>query len=465
MKPTREMPLMFNGLKQPVHFLGIAGYGMSGLAELCLKHGLDVSGSDIRANQITEKLSQLGATVYNGHAPYQVAKAGTIIVSSAIEENNPELLAAKKLGLDILHRSDLLAASFKGKKAITVAGTHGKTTTTAMIGYMLEQYGLDPTIICGGTMNKYESTVVAGSGEYVVAEADESDGSFLKYQPFLAVITNIDYDHMEYFKTKEGLTGAFLKYAKATHKDGSVIAGWDSVLVRDIFSGYPASKLAFGFLLGSEVRAMNFQCIEGKSTYAAVVERDKLECELNMIGRHNVQNALCCLAVARALGLNLKKAADILKSFPGVKRRQELIHDSENLTIFDDYAHNPGKISALVSSIKESWKQKHLIVAFQPHRYSRLDTMYDDMIASVSSADHVYVLPVFTAGETTDKDYSAERLARDISARSGKPAYPCTGIADATQKISANLRPLSIVLTVGAGDVTAVAENLRRQLS
>lgn len=455
---------MFNGLKQPVHFLGIAGYGMSGLAELCLKHGVIVSGSDLRANQITEKLTQLGATVFVGHSADQVAKAGTVVVSSAIDQNNPELLAAKKLGLTILHRSELLAITFKGKKAITVAGTHGKTTTTAMIGYMLEQYGLDPTVICGGTMNKYGSTVIVGSGDFVVAEADESDGSFLKYQPFLAVITNIDYDHMEYFKTKEGLTSAFLKYARATHKDGTVIAGWDSVLVRDVFSGYPGSKLAYGFLLGSEVRAMNYQCTEGKSTFSAVVERDKLDSELNMIGRHNVQNALCCLAVARALGLNLKKAAEILKSFPGVKRRQELIFSSENLTIFDDYAHNPGKISALVSSIKESWKTKHLIVAFQPHRYSRLDTMYDDMIASVACADHIYVLPVFTAGETTDRDYSAGRLAADITAHSGKPATPCSGIDDATQQISANLRPRSIVLTVGAGDVTSVAENLRRQI-
>jgi UDP-N-acetylmuramate--alanine ligase len=453
---------MFSGLRQPVHFIGIAGYGMSGLAELCLSHGLSVSGSDLRSNPMTEKLAAKGAKIFLGHEASQVKGAGTVVLSSAIDDQNPEVAAAKASGADIIHRSDLLAQSFKGKKAITVAGTHGKTTTTAMLGYMLEKYGLSPTIICGGVMNEYKSTVFVGQGDFVVAEADESDGSFLKYQPFISVITNVDFDHMEYFKDRDGLCKAFLKYAKATHKDGTAVVGWDSPLVRDLISsGFTGAKLAYGFLIGSEVRAFNFSCKEGVSTFSAVIEKDKMECQINMIGRHNVQNALCCLGVARALGLDLKKAAAIIKDFPGVKRRQEAILKTDNVTIFDDYAHNPGKISALVNSIRDSWQDKHLIVAFQPHRFSRLDTMYDEMIASVAAADEVFVLPVYAAGEVTTKDYSAERLAREIQLRSGKKAYPCTGIADATSKIEKAIKPGSIVVTVGAGDVTSIAEHLR----
>jgi UDP-N-acetylmuramate--alanine ligase len=452
---------MFSGLKQPVHFIGIAGYGMSGLAELCLSHGVSISGSDLRSNPMTERLAAKGAMIYLGHEANQVKGVGTVVLSSAIDSQNPEIAAAKAAGADIIHRSDLLAQSFKGKKAITVAGTHGKTTTTAMLGYMLEKYGLSPTIICGGVMNQYKSTVFAGDGDFVVAEADESDGSFLKYQPFISVITNVDFDHMEYFKDREGLCKAFLKYAKATHKDGTAIVGWDSPLVRELMTNFANSKLAYGFLLGSEVRAFNFSSKEGVSNFSAVIEKDKMECQIDMIGRHNVQNALCCLSVARALGLDLKKAAAIIKDFPGVKRRQEVILKTDKVTILDDYAHNPGKISALVNSIRDSWKTKHLIVAFQPHRYSRLDTMYDDMIGSVSAADEVFVLPVYAAGETTTKDYSAERLARDIQVRSGKKAYPCTSIDDATKKIELAIKTDTIVVTVGAGDVTSIAEHLR----
>jgi len=456
---------MFSGLRQPIHFIGIAGYGMSGLAELCLSHGLAVSGSDLRSNPMTEKLTAKGAQIYLGHLADQVKHAGTVVISSAIEAHNLELAAAKAAGVEILHRSELLAQSFKGKKAITVAGTHGKTTTTAMLGYMLEKYGLSPTIICGGVMNQYQSTVHVGEGDYIVAEADESDGSFLKYQPFISIITNIDFDHMEYFKDQDGLLKAFLKYAKATHKDGTVVAGWDSALVRDLMTNFTGVKLAYGFLLGSEVRAFNFSCKEGVSAFSAVVERDKLDCHINMIGRHNVQNALCCLAIARTLGLDLKKASSIIRDFPGVKRRQEVILKTDNVTIFDDYAHNPGKISALVNSIRESWQHRHLIVAFQPHRFSRLDTMYEEMIGSVGAADEVFVLPVYAAGEITTKDYSPERLAKDIQSRSGKKAYPCSSIDDATRKIEKAIKPGSIVVTVGAGDVSSIADHLHQTQS
>lgn len=463
MKPTPEMP-MFQGLKDPVHFVGIAGYGMSGLAELCLKNRLKVSGSDLRKNDITNHLEKLGATVFQGHAAANVSAAGTVVYTSAVDKGNPELAAAENAGTSLLHRSDLLALAMKGRKAITVAGTHGKTTTTAMIGFMLERYGLDPVIICGGTMNAYGSTVYCGKGDFVVAEADESDGSFLKYQPFLSVTTNIDFDHMEYFKNKDGLAKAFLSYSRATHKDGMAIVGWDSALTREIMSEFTGPKLAYGFLIGSEVRAIGFQCSEGVSTFKAIVERDQIDCRINMIGKHNVQNALCCLAVARALGLDLKKAAAILTEFPGVKRRQEVVFKSEKVTIFDDYAHNPGKISALVSSIKDSWKSKKLLVAFQPHRFSRLDTMYDEMIGSVAAADQIFVLPVYAAGESTDKDYSSKRLAADIANRSGKPAHACADIKDAARQILQAITPGSVVLTVGAGDVNAIVGELRKEL-
>jgi UDP-N-acetylmuramate--alanine ligase len=331
-----------------------------------------------------------------------------------------------------------------------------------MITYMLDQLGLDPSAAIGGTMRQYGSAARAGKGEYFVAEADESDGSFLKYRPFVGVLTNVAPDHMEFFKDEARLLQAFKDYLERIDpEEGVAVIGWDNAMSRQVGSAYTKNRLTYGFLLGSEVRAFDYQSSHGESTFAAIVEKDRVACRLNMMGRHNVQNALCSLAVARALGLDVKQAAAALAAFPGVDRRMALVHAEKDLKIFDDYAHNPGKIAAGVQTLKEAFPESKLHVVFQAHRYSRLETMYDDMLGSVEGADFVHVVPVYAAGEATDQDFSPGRLAQDLKQNLGVNALACKTLADAVQSVREHLRRPAVILTVGAGDVHKVATTLK----
>jgi UDP-N-acetylmuramate--alanine ligase len=457
--------------KPPLHFIGIGGSGMAALAELALHAGVAVQGSDQKDSEVLAKLRALGACIKHSHTAASLGDAATVVYSSAIKEDNVELQAARSKNLNILHRSDYLAWLMKDKSSITVAGTHGKTTTSAMIAHVLEALGQDPTVAIGGTMRRIASAARFGHGPHFVAEADESDGTFLKYKPFIGVLTNIDSDHMEFFKNQSTLEKAFTDYLRNIDADdGCAVVGWDNATSRRIGSEYQRRRLTYGFLIGSEIRAVSYTAKAGESLFNAVIEKDILSCRLKIPGRHNVMNALCALAVVRALELNVKQAAEALATFPGVGRRMELIHEEAGLKIFDDYAHNPGKIAALLMSIREAWPKANLHVVFQAHRYSRLETMYDEMLGAVDSADFVYVVPVFSAGETTEGDFSSEKLAASIRARpllneKRRVVIACTSLAAATNAVREYLRSSAatpaVVLTVGAGDVYKVAEELR----
>lgn len=457
---------MRESLEGPIHFVGIGGSGMAGLAELALAEGFPVQGSDVKASPGTDRLKSLGARVVLDHQEGGLGGARTVVYSSAIKPTNVELQAARLKQLRVLHRSEFLAYLMAEKKAVTVAGTHGKSTSSAMIAYMLERLGLDPSAAIGGTMRAFDSAARAGKGEYFVAEADESDGSFLKYRPFIGVLTNVAPDHMEFFKDETRLVQAFRDYlGRIDPEEGVAIIGWDNPLSRQIGAEYTKSRLTYGFLLGSEVRALDYRSAHGETTFSAVVERDRVEVRLPMMGRHNAQNALCSLAVARALGLDVKDAAAALSSFPGVDRRMALVHAEEGLKVFDDYAHNPGKIKACVQTLKEAFPESELHVVFQAHRFSRLETMYDDMLSSVEDADFVHVVPVYAAGETTASDFSPARLAGDLNLRIGVKAFPCKALTDAVPSLREHLKRPAVILTVGAGDVTQVAANLKDGLA
>jgi UDP-N-acetylmuramate--alanine ligase len=451
-------------LDDPVHFVGIGGSGMAGLAELAVRRGLKVQGTDLKDSPILARLRELGCTVSLAHTAEAVAGARTIVYSSAIDQANVELAHAKDKGLALLHRSECLARLMSGHKAVTVAGTHGKSTTSTMIAQVLDALGQDPTAVVGGTMLAYGSALRAGSGEYFVAEADESDGSFLKYRPFVGIITNVDLDHMEFFKNQATLEGTFRNYLQTIDPEGYAVIGWDSPLARQVGGNYTGQRLTYGFLLGSEVRAFDYQHAQGESTFTAIVERDRIAVRLKALGKHNVQNALCSLAVCRALGLDVKKAAAALAEFKGVDRRMTRVAEQPDVLVVDDYAHNPGKIAACVVSLKEAWPDRSLHVVFQPHRYSRLSTMYDDMLGSVRGADVVHVVPVYAAGERTKDDFSPERLARDLARLTGAKAYACNSLDDAVTSVERTLVRPAVVLTVGAGDVWKVAATLKDSL-
>jgi UDP-N-acetylmuramate--alanine ligase len=445
----------------PIHFIGIGGSGMSALAELAIKGGLKVTGSDNSETATIKKLVTLGIPISPLHAADNITGAKTVVFSTAIPQDNPELLAAKKQGLQVIHRADFLAALMEGKQAITVAGTHGKTTTSAMITYVLEQLGVDPIAAIGGRMRAVGSSARFGSGSLFVAEADESDGSFLKYDPYLAILTNIEADHMDFFSSQENLEETFLQYLNKLDEDGVAIIGWDNPTSRRIGQQFAGNRLTYGFLIGSEVRGINYRIEKEEVHFSAVVERDLVDVRLKMFGKHNVSNALCALATVRALEFDVNKAAQALAEFPGVDRRLAPIFANKNLRIYDDYAHNPGKVAACIESIKEALPNHHIHAVYQAHRYSRLETMYEEMLGALEDAEFVHVLPVFAAGETTDKDFSPKKLAQDINIRGGVKALACNNFKDAVDSVRKHLTSPAVVLTIGAGDVWQVGHLLK----
>jgi len=452
-------------LKDPIFFVGIGGCGMSALAELAKARGLDVRGSDKAAGATIDKLKKIGIPIASDHSASSVKDVKTVVYSTAIPKDNPELRAAKEAGIPILHRSEMLAELMSGHQAITIAGTHGKTTTSAMIAHVFDSLGLDPTVALGGRMRRYGSPSRFGKGDLFVAEADESDGSFLRYKPYVAVLTNVAPDHMDFFKTDEELAKAFLSYLNNTDADGSVVLGWDNAVVRDIGHRTERTKLTYGFVIGCDVRGLDYSCKGGETIFRAVVERDVVTCRLPAFGKHNIQNALCAIAVARALELNVSKAAEALSDFSGVERRMATIHNKNNVTILDDYAHNPGKIAACISGIKEAWPERTLHVIYQAHRFSRLETMFDSMLDALEGADHVYVVPVYSAGEQTSQDFSPARLASEMRKRSSRSTIACASFQEAVDSVKNMLSSPAIVLTVGAGDVWKIGEQLREDLA
>lgn len=449
----------------PVHFVGIGGSGMAGLAELALARGLKVQGSDAKDSPVLARLRELGANVRTGHGDgRELGDAKTVVLSSAIPRDNAERKTAEERGLTILHRSEFLAALMLGTRPITIAGTHGKSTTTAMIAHVLEDLGCDPTVSLGGTMLRYGSAAKAGKSDLFIAEADESDGSFLNYRPYVGVITNVAPDHMDFYKDEAALIRSFERYLAQIDEEGTAVIGWDNPMSREIGSRYEKNRLTYGFLIGSEVRAIDYKLSKGEVSFSAIVERDRVPVRLRAFGRHNAQNALCALAVCRVLELDVKKAAASLEGFTGVDRRMTLVHEQPGVVVYDDYAHNPGKISACIVSLKEAWPDRKLHVVYQAHRFSRLETMYDDMLKAVSGADLVHVVPVYSAGESTTRDFSPEKLARDMEPRAGVKALPCSSLDAAVRSVVTRLDKPAVVLTVGAGDVWTVARDLKDAL-
>lgn len=425
---------------------------MRPLAEIAHSRGYEVSGSDQTRSANIARLESRGLRIGIGHSAENLPPLPCqIIISSAIKGDNPELLEAQRLNYPILHRSDLLATLMQGKKAICVSGTHGKTSTTAMLAYMLHAMNLAPSAAIGGEILGLEAASFSGDGPYFVAECDESDGTFVKYDPYISIVTNIDLDHLDHHKDINGLKAAFLAFLSKTDPEGSAVLGWDNPLVQEIAQQFHGTRLTFGTRIGSEVRGKNFRNQGRSFQYEAIVERDMIKGTINLVGRHNLQNLLCCLAVARALDLDVAACAKALESYPGVGRRFSLMGEVGSTKIYDDYAHNPGKIRSCIEGAREAFPSDRLLVIFQPHRYSRLETMYNEFMSSFAAADEIFVLPVYAAGETSTHDFSVARLAADLEAASGRKALPYEPSLLAA-RLSGNQRP-TVLVTIGAGDV------------
>ena len=444
---------------QHIHFVGIGGSGMSGIAEVLLTLGYKVSGSDLKESHVTQRLKKLGARIAIGHEASNIEGAQVVVTSTAVAPVNPEVLAARELGIPVIPRIEMLAEIARLKYTIAVAGTHGKTTTTSMVAEVLQAGGLDPTVIVGGRLKRLDSGAKLGKGDFLVAEADESDGSFLKLSPTLAIITNIDNDHLDYWGSFDRVCDGFVQYAGRVPFYGCVIACLDDLHVRNQLPRLTRRVVTYGIETAAQVRASNVQVdAEGTSFDVSVEGKRFGTLRMQVPGRHNVLNALAATVVGLELGISFEKIAEGLAAFEGVGRRMELKGERDGIRIIDDYGHHPTEIRATLSALRERYPDNRLVVLFQPHRFTRTQSLWNEFAQSFDHADQVYILDIYPAGEAPIAGVSSELILEPLK-KTHKAAFALPSPVDLS-KLSQELRAGDIVLTLGAGDVWKVGEQL-----
>ena len=443
-----------------LHFIGIGGSGMSALAELASLRGKIVTGSDTQYSTNTERLRTLGIEIDLEQSGRLIRPGKNVVVSSAIAKSNVELRRSMELGLAIMHRSDVLKWLMEGFKVISVAGTHGKTTTSALIAHVLQDLGHDPTAAIGGVLKGIGSNVMHGKGPWFVAELDESDGSHTKFTPFIGVLTNVDQDHLDFYKHESAIHQSFSKHLNNIDSDGAAVICWDDKGSRILGSSYEGNRITYGFRLGAEVRCLSYETRGGSTLFRAIVDKDQLQATLPLMGRHNVLNALACLSVVNTLGFDVERASEALASYQGVERRMSLVFAGPEIRVYDDYAHNPGKITACLDALKDSWPDHTIHAIYQAHRYSRLETMFEATVSAFSKADCVTVLPVYAAGEEASRAFDPKNLAKEITRASKVIARPADCLEDCAQDLVESWDGPTIFITIGAGDVWKVSQRM-----
>ncbi len=469
--PFQQMPFEIG----PIHFVGIGGSGMSGIAEVMLNLGYQVQGSDIRDSDIVKRLKHLGATVFIGQKSDQVHGAGALVVSTAIGQDNVELVEARALAIPVVRRAEMLAELMRLKWAVAVGGTHGKTTTTSMVAALLDGGGLDPTVINGGIINAYGANAKLGAGKWMVVEADESDGSFLKLFPTVAVVTNIDPEHMEHYGHFDHLRAAFDKFVENLPFYGFAVLCIDHPEVQALVSRVTDRRvITYGFNAQADIRIENLR-YENANAVFDVVFRSRGEeagnrwsdLVLPMAGNHNAQNALAAIAVACELGISQAQVRAGLKGFGGVKRRFSHVGSWNGVSIIDDYAHHPVEIAAVLKAARQvcptSSKGK-IYAVVQPHRYSRLQDLFDEFCTCFNDADGVYVTDVYEAGETPIDGINGPALVDGLRRHGHKNASSVERNTLA-RVLKPVLAPGDYVLYLGAGDITVWAAELAEKLA
>ena len=444
----------------PIHFVGIGGIGMSGIAELLLNLGYRVSGSDMRYSEITERLSSLGASVMLGHAAENVPSDGhVVVISSAVRADNPEVLEAQRRKIPVIPRAEMLAELMRMKYGIAIAGTHGKTTTTSMVATVLATAGWDPTAVVGGKLNSLGSNAKLGQGEFLVAEADESDGSFLKLSPTVAVVTNIDLEHLDFYSGIGQIKETFLNFINKIPFYGFAVLCVDHPDVQELLPSVTKTVVTYGFSRHADYRAENLVCEEMTNRFSVVCRGEPLgEMTLRAPGRHNVSNALAAVAVAVELGVPPEKVCQGLMDYAGVARRFQWKGEKEGVTVIDDYAHHPAEIKATLAAAREVWPDRRIVAGFQPHRYSRTRALFKEFLSAFNEADVLILFDVYPAGEEPIKDATADCLCEAIREHGHKGASYAGKAAEAADAVRSVLKPGDIFLTMGAGDVWKLGE-------
>ena len=455
-----------------VFFIGIGGVGMSGIAELMLNLGFNIYGSDCAPNKATQNLQALGATIYSTHAIDHIQDMDVVIVSSAIEAENTELLAAIEQRIPIVRRAEMLAELMRFKQGIAVAGTHGKTTTTSLVAAVMAQGGLDPTFIVGGRVNSINSNSRLGDGEYLIAEADESDASFLHLQPIVAVITNIDADHLAAYENDfEKLRSAFIEFLHNIPFYGLAVLCIDDENIRDIIPQVSRPYITYGFSKQADIRAENILHQQGKTQFDVVFkdQNTRHTYRLNLPGEHNILNALASIAVGCEFKVAHHMMQQALDEFAGIGRRMQHIGQLKSglagIDFFDDYAHHPREIVATLEAVRCGWPERRLVVVFQPHRYTRTRDLFDDFVAALADIDVLLLMNVYPAGELAINHADSRALAQALRLR-GKLD---TIVVEDEQSLADTLHPVisagDIVLTLGAGSIGARAQQAFTELS
>ena len=454
-----------------IHFIGIGGIGMSGIAEILIQSGYLVQGSDINISDNTNRLKKIGVKIFIGQKSSNINNAKIIVVSTAITNTNIELIAAKKMFLPIVHRAEMLGELMRLKQSIAVGGTHGKTTTTSLISRIIEQNGMDPTIINGGIISSLGSNAKLGGGEWMIVEADESDGSFAKLNPTVAVVTNIDLEHLDHHGNEKNLEHAFFNFVSSIPFYGFICLCIDHPRVQKLISKLEDKKvITFGLSANADIRAtniiyknncMNFDLNISKrlNTHTKVYN-----IEFSMIGLHNIQNALAAISIGLELNIPIESIQNSLKTFNGVQRRFEKVGDYNGSLIIDDYGHHPVEISAALSAARLIAPKNKIISIFQPHRYSRLRDLFEDFCSCFNDSDQVLLLDVYPAGEKVIKKFESINLAEGLIKYGHKKVSYVKDSNKLANIIKDNLIPGDLVICLGAGTITKIANNLEYDL-
>ena len=452
---------MHNKTKK-IHFVGIGGIGMSGIAELLLNLGYAVSGSDLHDSETTRNLRALGGTIHKGHDGDWVKGADVVVTSSAIRKENPEVMAAVAAGIPVIQRAEMLAELMRLKKyGIAIAGSHGKTSTTSMVSWMMTKAGLDPTIVVGGKVDSLGGNAKLGQSDYLVAEADESDGSFLKLSPVLDVVTNIDLEHMDHYDDMNHIKATFLEFIDRIPFYGAVILCLDDANIADILPAIKKRKITYGLTSQADLSAEQIETGEGRVRFTVRHRGEILgEIDFSLPGKHNVYNALATICVGLELEIPFATIATALAGFQGVQRRLQFKGEGHGITVFDDYGHHPTEIRATLSAIKEGWPDKRLVVLFQPHRYSRTLALLHEFKTCFHQADYLVMTEIYAASETATEEISGEILLEEVKKHGQRRTRFVEKVEDIAEKILPELREGDLVLTLGAGNIVLAGEDL-----
>jgi UDP-N-acetylmuramate--alanine ligase len=459
-------PRLMLGPTRRVHFVGIGGIGMSGIAELLANLGFEVSGSDVKRSAVTARLEQrCGVVVFEGHRAENVGSADVVVVSSAVKRSNPEVVEAERLGTPVIARAEMLAELMRLRFAIAVAGSHGKTTTTSMIAVALERAGLDPTAVIGGRLSAFGSNARLGASEYMVAEADESDRSFLMLWPSIAVMTNIDREHMESYASFAELQQAFADFANKVPFYGTVVACVDDPNLVAVLPVLKRRLVAYGLdnpladLVGRDIElgAFGARCVVHRQRSGGSERLGVLE--LAVPGRHNLQNALAAVAVCEGVGIDFARAAEALRQFPGAERRFERHGEVGGVMVVDDYGHHPTEIAAVLAAARATLGRR-LVVAFQPHRYTRTQQLRDDFGPALKDADEIVLTDIYAASEEPIPGVTVQTLADAIRRGSGRPVHIVPALDDVVPELLKIVKPGDAVITLGAGSIGTIPARL-----